>query len=95
VVKHGLRLVKYGWRPSIAILWYAWDAGRRGDGFHKPYRGARYSEKEARESFYWLRLIADSHGVSNSRLRALTQETGELVAVITGIVANTKFKKVA
>ena len=53
------------------------------------------AQKEARESFYWLRLIADSHVVSDSRLRALTRETEELVAVITAIVVNTKFRKVA
>ncbi|MGO8788206.1 MAG: four helix bundle protein [Terriglobia bacterium] len=53
------------------------------------------AQKEARESLYWLRLIADSQVVANSLLTALTQETAELIAVITSIVVNTKFKKVA
>jgi four helix bundle protein len=48
------------------------------------------AQKEARETLYWLRLIADSRIVSASRLRALTKETEELVAVITAIVVNAK-----
>ncbi|HXW15099.1 MAG TPA: four helix bundle protein [Terriglobia bacterium] len=53
------------------------------------------AQKEARESLYWLRLIADSHVASNSLFRELTQETNELIAVITAIVVNTKLGKVA
>jgi len=53
------------------------------------------AQKEARESLYWLRLVAESHIVSDSRLNALTKETEELVAVITTIVVNTKAKNAA
>lgn len=63
----------------------------RADFIHK----MGIAQKEARESLYWLRLIVDSHAVSSSLLNALTQETDELVAVITAIVTNTKSRKAA
>lgn len=63
----------------------------RADFIHK----VGIAQKEARESLYWLRLLADSQIVSDSRLAALTKETEELVAIITAIVVSTKSKKVA
>jgi len=48
------------------------------------------AQKEARECLFWLRLLADSRIVSNSRLKPLTNETDELIAVITAIVVSTK-----
>jgi four helix bundle protein len=60
----------------------------RADFIHK----VGIAQKEARESLYWLRLLAESHIVSDSRLNALTKETEELVAIITAIVVNTKLK---
>ena len=63
----------------------------RADFIHK----IGIAQKEARESLYWLRLIADSRIVPDARLRPLIQETEELVAVITAIVVNTKLGKVA
>jgi four helix bundle protein len=53
------------------------------------------AQKGARESLYWLRLVAESHIVSDSRLDALTKETEELVAFITAIVVNTKARNAA
>jgi len=47
-------------------------------------------QKEARECLFWLRLLTDSRIVSNSRLKPLTSETDELIAVITAIVVHTK-----
>jgi four helix bundle protein len=52
------------------------------------------AQKEARESLFWLRLLADSHILSGARLSSLMKETEEMVAVITAIVVNTKSKKV-
>ena len=48
------------------------------------------AQKEARESVYWLRLLAESGIVPLPRLRPLMKETDELFAVITGIILSTK-----
>ena len=46
--------------------------------------------KEARESHYWLRLIAASDCVTPSRIQPLVGEANEIVAVLTSIVLNTR-----
>jgi four helix bundle protein len=48
------------------------------------------AQKQARESLYWLRLLAESGIIPSERLRPLMKETEELYAVITGIILNTK-----
>jgi four helix bundle protein len=48
--------------------------------------------KEARESRYWLHLLAESGIVKSNKLRPLIKETEELVAVIASIIVNTKRK---
>ncbi len=48
------------------------------------------AQKEARESRYWLRLLAESGIVPNRRLIPLMRETEELYAVITAIIRNAK-----
>ena len=48
--------------------------------------------KEARETRYWLRLIADSGVVSNSDVDRLTQEAGELAQILGAIVSRSKQK---
>ncbi|MGA2071996.1 MAG: four helix bundle protein [Terriglobia bacterium] len=48
------------------------------------------AQKEARESIYWLKLLAESGIVPLPRLRPLIKETEELFAVITGIILSTK-----
>lgn len=48
------------------------------------------AQKEARESSFWLRLLAESGIVSKSRLAPLLKETEELVAIITAIIVKTK-----
>jgi four helix bundle protein len=53
------------------------------------------AQKEARECLFWLRLLADSRIISNSRLKPLTNETDELIAVITAIVVTTKSRQAA
>ena len=63
----------------------------RADFVHK--RGI--AQKEARECLFWLRLLTDSRIMSNSRLKLLTNETDELIAVITAIVVNTKSRQAA
>ena len=63
----------------------------RADFVHK----VGFAQKEARESLFWLRLLTDSRIISNSRLKPLTKETEELIAVITAIVVNTKSRQVA
>ncbi len=46
--------------------------------------------KEARETHYWLRLIADCDVLPVTRLGEITQECNELVAILTTIVKNTR-----
>ena len=48
------------------------------------------AQKEARESLYWLRLLAKSEILSTNRLEPLIQETEELIAIITSIIRKTK-----
>ena len=42
--------------------------------------------KEARETHYWLRLLAASEVVPAKQLKNLTDEAGQLVAILTSIV---------
>jgi four helix bundle protein len=44
------------------------------------------AQKEAKESLYWLRPLAESEIVPVSRLKPLMRETEELFAVITAII---------
>ena len=46
--------------------------------------------KEARETQYWLRLLAAAEIVPVSRLAELTDEANQLVAILTTIVRNSK-----
>ena len=48
------------------------------------------AQKEARETLYWLRLMADSNIVPQKRLSPLLKETGEIISVITAIIVKTK-----
>jgi four helix bundle protein len=49
--------------------------------------------KEARETRYWLRLLQESGLVTGNRLPELTQESGELVAILTAIIRSLKKKR--
>jgi four helix bundle protein len=44
------------------------------------------SLKEARETHYWLRLIAETHIVDRDRLNPLLNACDEIVRVLTAIV---------
>ncbi len=46
--------------------------------------------KEARETHYWLRLLADTEVLPPARLTDLTDEANQLVAIITTIVKNAR-----
>lgn len=48
------------------------------------------AQKEAKESLYWLRLLAESGIVPVARLRPLMRETEELFAVVTAIILKAK-----
>jgi four helix bundle protein len=48
------------------------------------------AQKEARESLYWLQLLARSNTVPKSRLEPLLQETEALIAILTKIIVTTK-----
>ncbi len=66
------------------------EAGEtRADFVHK----LGIARKEARESLYWLRLLAESGIVPKNQLNPLMQETEELVAVITAIILKSKGKR--
>ncbi len=49
--------------------------------------------KEARETQYWLRLLAATEALPASRLTVLTSESTQLVAILTTIVRNTRAQK--
>lgn len=51
------------------------------------------AEKEARESLYWLRLIAGSEIVRTRKLNPLIKETEELIAILASIILSTKGRK--
>jgi four helix bundle protein len=61
----------------------------RADFIHK----LSIAQKEARESLYWLRLLAESKLVPPNRITSLMQETEELIAVITTIIVKAKKTK--
>lgn len=46
--------------------------------------------KEARETHYWLRLLAASDLVPRGRLTELTDEADELIAILTTIIKKTR-----
>ena len=47
------------------------------------------SLKEARESKYWLRIIAKASRMPPKRFEALIQEAGEIIAILTTIAKKT------
>src|SRR4051794_31255383 len=50
---------------------------------------ARISLKEARESHYWLRILAECELVPRRRIEPLLSEANEIVAVLTAIILKT------
>jgi four helix bundle protein len=46
--------------------------------------------KEARESHYWIRLLAAAKVVPESRLTNLLDEANQLVAILTSVIKNSK-----
>ena len=53
---------------------------------------AKYSIacKEARETHYWLRLLAASEIVAKAKLEMLLDEANQLVAILTSIIKTTR-----
>jgi len=64
----------------------AQSAESRADFIHK----LTVSQKEARESLYWLRLLEESEILSKGELDSLLQESQAIIAIITSIIVNTK-----
>jgi four helix bundle protein len=58
----------------------------RADFIHK----YAIAQKEAKESLYWLGLLADSGIVARKRLVPLMRETEQLYAVVTAIIVSAK-----
>ncbi len=48
------------------------------------------AKKEARETFYWLRLIEEMNPSLKTKLKLLLQENEELVKILTSIVKTAK-----
>ena len=46
--------------------------------------------KEARETHYWLRLLASTELVPSDRLVPLTEEANELIAILTTIIKKSR-----
>ncbi|MBW4480858.1 MAG: four helix bundle protein [Tolypothrix brevis GSE-NOS-MK-07-07A] len=83
------RLKKSGLRAATSIganIEEAQSGESRADFIHK----YSIAQKEARESLYWLRLLAKSEIVPNQRLTLLISETQELIAIITTIIVRAK-----
>ncbi len=51
------------------------------------------AQKEARESIYWLRLLAESELVEAEKLKPLLRETEEIYAIITAIIKKAKARR--
>jgi four helix bundle protein len=49
----------------------------------------RISLKEAREAYYWLRLLLESGAIRPSRIKPLVDEANEIVAILTTIAKKT------
>ena len=49
--------------------------------------------KEARETHYWLRLLAESQIVPKNQVSGLLAECNELIAILTTIIKKVKSKK--
>ena len=58
----------------------------RRDFIHK----CAIAQKEARESLYWLELMARSNLIPRVRLTPLIEETNELLSIITAIIRKAK-----
>jgi four helix bundle protein len=58
----------------------------RSDFIHK----LGIAQKEARESRYWLHLLAGSGIVGREKLQPLRHKTKELIGIITAIIVSTK-----
>jgi four helix bundle protein len=72
---------------SIGANVEAAQAGEsRSDFIHK----LGIAQKEARESRYWVHLLAESGIVGREKLEPLRRETEELIGVITAIIVSTK-----
>lgn len=48
--------------------------------------------KEARETHYWLRLIAETELIAPDRLQPLSQECNEIIAILTAIIKKLRAK---
>ena len=65
------------------------EEGRAGQSKAAFHAKLRIALKEARESHYWLRLIAGSGSIRPSRVAALIKESNEIVAILTTIAKKT------
>jgi four helix bundle protein len=46
--------------------------------------------KEARETYYWLRLFSETKVIPAERINELVEESNELIAILTTIVKNAR-----
>ena len=51
------------------------------------------AQKEARESLYWLRLLAESQTVPSGKLGPLIQATEEIIRILSSIILTTKKRR--
>ena len=49
--------------------------------------------KEARETYYWLCLLTETKIVNSDKIKDLTDESSQLVAILTTIVKNSRKQK--
>jgi four helix bundle protein len=83
----GSQLLRSG--TSIGANVEEGQAGQSRADFVSKYSIAR---KEARETHYWLRLLAATGIFSLQKLEGLLSECNELIAILTAIIKKTKEK---
>ena len=83
--KQYLRAATCRWRPHRRSQ----SAESRADFIHK----YGIAQEEARESLYWLGLLAESGIVPRGRLKPITEEPKSLSPIVTAIILKVKTKE--
>jgi four helix bundle protein len=84
----GRQLLRSG--TSIGANVEEGQAGQSRADFVSKYAIAR---KEARETHYWLRLLAETQPEYNTEIKLLIVECGELIAILTTIIKKVQSTK--
>ncbi len=56
-------------------------------------RRMNIARSEARETLYWLRILAETDLITGDRLQDLTRESNEIVSILTAIVKTSRSRE--